>query len=92
MKQQNYRVRDIPESLELRRSILSSLYKVESNLWSDDLETASKQIVEMHLQLVKLSRLQSVKRLENKFDQLYKLSNAHGLRIDIIKFEHKKAD
>lgn len=91
MKQQNYREKDDVEVSELRRTALKQLDNIEKDLWTDDIDTAIECTVAMHLTLVKLSQLKSVKRVEDKFNQLYQVLNANGINAQII-FRHKKTD
>lgn len=92
MKLENYRKQDIEESIETRREALHHLMEVEKHLWTDDIEEAIKRTVDMHLALVKLSRMQSVKCTEDKFNRLYKHLNAHGIHVQMIHFRQEKTD
>lgn len=88
MKQTNYRRDDIADALETKRMILHQLEKIEVNLWTDDIEAAIQRTADMHLALVKLTRMQSSKRVEN----ICSLLNAHNYGVQIINFKRKKAD
>lgn len=91
MKKQNYRLQDISTAMESRKAVLHQLEQIEMNLWTDNVDEAIKRTADMHLSLVKLSQMQSVKRVEDKFNQLYQVLNANGINAQIV-YRHKKAD
>lgn len=87
MKLENYRREDITDVIEIKKLAMHQLQQIEMGMWTDDIDKAIQLTVDMHMQLVKLTRLQSSKRLENAFNQLY----WHNTGAQIIS-KHKKAD
>ncbi|WP_438312317.1 hypothetical protein [Sporosarcina sp. FA9] len=90
----HYKTENLPEAIEENKKVMHQLEHIEMNFWTSNVDEAIKRTVDLHLALVKLSRMQSAKRMENAFNALNDGLVASGIRIQMIQpsFRHKKTD
>lgn len=65
MKLENYRSKDIYEVIERKNLMVHQMDKLDANFWTDDIQKAKQNIVDLYKGICELERLQARKKLED---------------------------